>query len=165
MTDYFNYGFDEFTWASYCLKQETLRKEVSDQKKQMEEMQSFLGMPGGPGPAQPGMSMPPMPGMGDMPPEMQQVMASVMAQGIDPSQMDPAMFMQQMQQMQQGAQGAGQAGNQSVGYGGAAQAFGGGQGAAQQQMGFGFDQGMGGNRNRAGNFGQQGRGAPNRRNW
>lgn len=165
MTDYFNYGFDEFTWASYCLKQETLRKEVSDQKKQMEEMQSFLGMPGGPGPAQPGMSMPAMPGMGDMPPEMQQVMASVMAQGIDPSQMDPAMFMQQMQQMQQGAPGAGQAGNQGVGYGGAAQAFGGGQGAAQQQMAFGFDQGMGGNRNRAGNFGPQGRGAPNRRNW
>jgi len=33
MTDYFNYGFDEFTWASYCLKQESLRKEITDQKK------------------------------------------------------------------------------------------------------------------------------------
>lgn len=167
MTDYFNYGFDEFTWASYCLKQETLRKEVSDQKKQMEDMQSFLGMPGmhmGPGPAQPGISMPAMPAMGDMPPEMQQMMASMMAQGIDPSQIDPAMFVQQMQQMQQGGQAAGQGGNQGGAFGGAGQAFG-GQGPAQQQMAYGFDQGMGVNRNRAGNYGGQGRGAPNRRNW
>ncbi|KAL9129699.1 MAG: hypothetical protein Q9175_007225, partial [Cornicularia normoerica] len=65
MTDYFNYGFDEFTWASYCLKQSSLRKEVTDSKKQMEEMQNFLsmpsampGMPGAPGGAPPG--MPPM---------------------------------------------------------------------------------------------------------
>lgn len=169
MTDYFNYGFDEFTWASYCLKQETLRREVADQKKQMDDMQSFLGMPGMPVPpgapavaaAQPGLSMAPMPGMGDMPPEMQQMMAAMMAQGVDPSQVDPAVFVQQMQQMQAGGQGGG---GQGGGFGGAGQGFG-GQGAPQQQMGFGFDQGMGGNRNRTGGFGGQGRGQPNRRGW
>ena len=167
ITDYFNYGFDEFTWASYCLKQDTLRKEVSDQKKQMEDMQSFLGMPGMPGPpqaAQPAMPMPAMSGMGDMPPEMQQMMATMMSQGMDPSQMDPAMFMQQMQQMQQGGQGNGPGGNQGAGFGGAGQAFG-AQGPTQQQMGFGFDQGMGGDRNRGGNFAGRGRGTQNRRNW
>ena len=54
MTDYFNYGFDEFTWASYCLKQKDLRKEVTDMKKQMDDMQNFMSIPGG---------MPPMPGI------------------------------------------------------------------------------------------------------
>ncbi|PGH17077.1 hypothetical protein AJ80_04950 [Polytolypa hystricis UAMH7299] len=56
ISDYFNYGFDEFTWASYCLKQQEVRKEVGDQKRQLEDMQTFLGMPGGP---MPGMSGPP----------------------------------------------------------------------------------------------------------
>ena len=149
MTDYFNYGFDEFTWASYCLKQDSLRKEILDSKKQMEDMQSFLGMPGG---------MPTIPGMvgqmsgaqqnmamstpADIPPEMQQMMAQMMAQGMDPTQIDPATFMQMMQGGQASANGA------------QGQSFGGVQGFGQQsqstpQMSFGY--GTGGTGNGSGN--------------
>ena len=146
-TDYFNYGFDEFTWASYCLKQDTLRKEIVDQKKQMEDMQSFLGMPG----AMPGMpgptagapaGMPPMGGIGDMPPDLQQMMQQMMTQGMDPSQMDFNTFQQMM----------------SAGHG----VFGGGLGLGQQgqnqqqQMGYGYGGGQGaggGNRNQGGRGG------------
>ncbi|KAK4696552.1 hypothetical protein P7C71_g1370, partial [Lecanoromycetidae sp. Uapishka_2] len=133
MTDYFNYGFDEFTWASYCLKQQTLRKEVTDSKKQMEEMQSFLSMPGGmppmpgmpgpPGGAQPG--IPPTGGPADIPPEMQQMMSQMVAQGMDPSQMDPSTFFQMMQGGQGGA-GDPQTFTQQ------------GYGSSQQQMGYSF---------------------------
>lgn len=154
MTDYFNYGFDEFTWASYCLKQQTLRKEVTDSKKQMEEMQSFLSMPGGmppmpgmsgpPGGAQPG--MPPTGGPADMPLEMQQMMSQMMAQGMDPSQMDPSAFFQVMQ----GGQGGG--GDSSQNFGG--QGY--GQQGNQQQMGYGFGGGGGGGGGR--NQGGRGRG-------
>lgn len=141
MTDYFNYGFDEFTWASYCLKQDSLRKEVLDSKKQMEDMQSFLGMPGGmptiPGmPAQIGGAQQTM-AMGspaDIPPEMQHMMAQMMAQGLDPTQIDPATFMQMMQGGQASANGA------------QGQSFGGVQGFGQQaqntqQMNFGYGAG------------------------
>jgi pre-mRNA 3'-end-processing factor FIP1 len=31
-TDYFNYGFDEFTWAAYCSKQTNLRNEFNPAK-------------------------------------------------------------------------------------------------------------------------------------
>jgi len=51
VTDYFNYGFDEFTWTAYCQKQEGLREEFSPQKM-MEQMMMMSGM---------GMGM--MPGM------------------------------------------------------------------------------------------------------
>ncbi|KAE8356347.1 Fip1 motif-domain-containing protein, partial [Aspergillus coremiiformis] len=84
ISDYFNYGFDEFTWASYVLKQQELRKEVGDQKRQLDDMQTFLSMglppmPGGPqpGPGGPGGAPPPMPGMPGMPdmsPDMMQGM-------------------------------------------------------------------------------------------
>lgn len=160
LTDYFNYGFDEFTWASYCLKQDLVRKEVTDSKKQMEEMQSFLGMPGitaipsmagQAGTAQPNIAN--MGGPGDVPPEMQQMMAQMMAQGLDPTQMDPAVFMQQMMQGTQTATNGAQGQN----FGGA-QAF--GQGQSSQQMGFGYSGGSGGGSNRN----QGGRGQ-NRRNW
>ncbi|KAI4138523.1 MAG: hypothetical protein L6R39_006741, partial [Caloplaca ligustica] len=103
MTDYFNYGFDEFTWASYCLKQDTLRKEVADTKKQMEDMQNFMNMPGGmpPMPGMPAASggqggMPPMPGMEGIPPEMQQMMQQMISQGMDPTQISPEVMMQMM---------------------------------------------------------------------
>ncbi len=159
MADYFNYGFDEFTWASYCLKQQTLRKEVTDSKKQMEDMQSFLSMPGGmppvpgmPGPsggAQPG--MPPTGGPADMPPEMQQMMSQMMAQGIDPSQMDPSGFFQMMQ----GGQGG--AGDPTQNFGGGGQGY--GQQGNQQQMGYGFGGGGGGG---GGSRNQGGRGRGHR---
>lgn len=141
MTDYFNYGFDEFTWASYCLKQDSLRKEVTDSKKQMEEMQNFLAMPGAmPAlPGQPGSVLPalaPMAGPGDIPPEMQQMMAQMMAQGIDPTQMDPNMFMQQM------IQGNQQGTNGTQGQNFATQNFG-QQQQNQSQMVFGYGNGPG----------------------
>lgn len=148
ITDYFNYGFDEFTWASYCLKQQELRKEVADTKKQLEDMQAFLnnmgafpGLPGAPAPpggAPPG--MPPMPGMPDMSPEMMQgMLAGMMAQGLDPSSMDPMSFMQHAQAMMTGGQSGGGGGQQGQsGFGGQPQGQGfGGQGGNQQQMGFG----------------------------
>ena len=149
MTDFFNYGFDEFTWASYCLKQDSLRKEVSDSKKQMEEVQSFLGggmppMPGMPT-AQPGASAAGMPNLGaptDFPPEMQQMVQHMMAQGIDPMQMDASQFMQMFQN--------GQMGSANQGYGQ--------QGQNQQQMGYGYNSGTGGGGGGGRNPGGRGQG-------
>lgn len=167
MTDYFNYGFDEFTWASYCLKQESIRKEVADSKKQMEDMQNFLAMPGAMPtlPGQPGNALPAlasMAGPGDIPPEWQQMMAQMMAQGVDPTQMDPTMFMQQM--MQGGQPGT----NGTQGQNFATQNFG-QQQQNQPQMAFGYGNaaGSGGGGTGGGGGGgrtQGGRGQ-NRRNW
>ncbi|ETS73640.1 hypothetical protein PFICI_14586 [Pestalotiopsis fici W106-1] len=151
ISDYFNYGFDEFTWALYAAKQDGIRGEYSsdaiaqNNKKMMEEMQMMMmgGMPGGAAGAMPG-----MPGMDGMPPEMQQMMQQMMQSGMDPSQMDPsAMFA--------GMQGAGGASGQ----GGQGQNFAGAQGFGNQQgQGYGYDQGMG-----RGNFGNRGR--RGRGNW
>ncbi|WEW56852.1 cleavage polyadenylation factor subunit fip1 [Emydomyces testavorans] len=163
ISDYFNYGFDEFTWASYCLKQQELRKEVGDQKKQLQDMHAFLGLaPGG----MPGMSGPPQPppgavpgpgaappqgagppnvmpgmppGMPELSPEMMQgMLAGMMAQGLDPSSMDPMTFMQHAQAMMGGGQpGAGTPQGAQPGYGAQppGQAYG-GQPGGQQQMGY-----------------------------
>ncbi|KAL1971378.1 hypothetical protein VTN77DRAFT_331 [Rasamsonia byssochlamydoides] len=170
ISDYFNYGFDEFTWASYCLKQQELRKEVADQKKQLEDMQAFLsmgglpGLPGappgaptsGPGPAPAPGGLPGLPGMPDMSPEMMQgMLASMMAQGLDPSSMDPMSFMQHAQAMMGGGQpGAGGGQQGQPGFSGQPQGQGfGGQGGNQQQMGFsGYNQqgGFGAGRGRGG---------------
>ncbi|KAI9679388.1 MAG: hypothetical protein M1817_005410 [Caeruleum heppii] len=168
VSDYFNYGFDEFTWSLYCLKQEKTRADVQEDKKgfSMAMDGGSMGMPGlmpsAPGAAQGGMGMPPMPGMGDMPPEMMaQMMAQMMGSGVDPSQMDPSMF------GMQAAMGASNGGNpQGQGFGSGQQNFG-GQGQNGQQMGFGFDSSMmagDAGRGRQGNFGGRGRGG-NRRNW
>ncbi|PLN83914.1 hypothetical protein BDW42DRAFT_191905 [Aspergillus taichungensis] len=142
ISDYFNYGFDEFTWASYVLKQQDLRKEVGDQRKQLDDMQSFLTMglppmpggpppgPGGPGPGSGPPPMPGMPGMPDMPPDMMQgMLTGMMAQGMDPASMDPMTFMQQAQAMMggQGGGGGGQPGQPGFG----------GPGGGQPPMGFG----------------------------
>lgn len=143
MTDYFNYGFDEFTWASYCLKQSTLRKEVADTKKQTTDLQSFLtgGMPGMPslsGASAGPPVVPSMTGPSEMPPEMQQMFQSMMAQGMDPMQMDPAQMMQMMQ--------GGQMGDLSQAFGGS---IFGQQGQSQQNGAYG-GYGGGGGRNQGG---------------
>ncbi|KAL4921419.1 Fip1 motif-domain-containing protein [Aspergillus aurantiobrunneus] len=140
MTDYFNYGFDEFTWASYVLKQQDLRKEVGDQKRQLEDMQNFLTMglppmPGAQPPAGPpaGSAPPPMPGLPglpDMNPDMMQgMLASMMSQGLDPASMDPMSFMQHAQAMMGGQSGAGGGQQGQGGFGG--------QGGGQGQMAYG----------------------------
>lgn len=154
MTDYFNYGFDEFTWAGYCLKQDAMRKEAANQKKSVEEMQNFLGGPSaGMGmPSVPAVGLPAMPGMADAPPDMQQTMQQMMMQGMDPSQMDFGGFMQMMQ-------GGGQ---QAMGGAGFGQ-----QGQQQSQMGFGYG---GGGSGGGGGGGQQGghnagRGRGHRGRW
>ncbi|KAL8954096.1 MAG: hypothetical protein Q9222_000075 [Ikaeria aurantiellina] len=149
MTDFFNYGFDEFTWASYCLKQDTLRKEVTETKKQMEDMQNFMNMPGGM-PAMPGMpapaggqgAMPSVPGMEDIPQELQQMMQEMIAQGMDPTQVSPEMLMQMM-----GGQGGGNTGQ--------GQNYGGGRNYAQQgqNQGYGYGGGGGGGGGRGGRGG------------
>ncbi|OXV10168.1 hypothetical protein Egran_02071 [Elaphomyces granulatus] len=162
ITDYFNYGFDEFTWASYCLKQQELRKDVSDQKKQLEEMQTFLNMggglpglpgapPGAPAPSATGSAstsgqpsgLPSLPGMPDISPEMMQgMLASMMAQGLDPLSMDAMSFGQHVHVMMGGSQsGAGSGQQAQTGFSSQSQgqAFG-GQGANQQQMGFAYNQ-------------------------
>ncbi|GKT51535.1 pre-mRNA polyadenylation factor FIP1 [Colletotrichum spaethianum] len=99
ISDYFNYGFDEFTWALYAAKQEAVRGEFSGdaiaagQKKMMEDfgMMMMGGMNPAAGAAQAG-GMPGMAGggMDGMPPEMQAMMQQMMGQGMDPSQMDPS---------------------------------------------------------------------------
>ncbi|KAI4103354.1 MAG: hypothetical protein LQ339_004276 [Xanthoria mediterranea] len=144
LTDFFNYGFDEFTWASYCLKQDTLRKEVTGTKKQMEDMQNFMNMPGGMPPI-PGMptapsgqgAVPAMPGMEGIPQELQQMMQQMISQGMDPTQISPEMMMQMMT-----GQG-GATGNPSQSQG---QSFGGGQNFGQQNQNQGFGYGAGGGR-------------------
>ncbi|KAH3679175.1 hypothetical protein WICMUC_001186 [Wickerhamomyces mucosus] len=49
ISEYFNYGFNEFTWMQYCTKQDTLRANYNQQKLMMR----FMPIPG----------MPPIPGM------------------------------------------------------------------------------------------------------
>ncbi|KAF6791047.1 Fip1 domain-containing protein [Colletotrichum sojae] len=160
ISDYFNYGFDEFTWALYAAKQEAVRGEynadaiAAGNKKMMEDfgmmMMGGMNMPGGGAPAgAQGGGMPGMAGMDGMPPEMQAMMQQMMGQGMDPSQMDPS-AMSAMFNGMQGQGAGGQAGGQNFGQG-----FGGNQGQ------YGYDQqGMGGNR---GGFGGRGRGG--RRQW
>ncbi|ROT41962.1 Fip1-domain-containing protein [Sodiomyces alkalinus F11] len=156
ISDYFNYGFDEFTWALYAAKQEAIRNEynpdlmMAGNKKMMEDFGSMMmmggmNMPGaaapGPqpgGPAQPGMSAMPsmgaMPGMEGMPPDMQAMMQQMMASGMDPSQMDPGAMSAMFAGMQnQGAAAAAaQGGGQGQGFGQGGGGFGaGGQGMGQ----------------------------------
>jgi pre-mRNA 3'-end-processing factor FIP1 len=163
ITDYFNYGFDEFTWASYCLKQQQMPKEVEEINSQAEQMKAFVeGIPGGGGiPGMPGMPTGPagaasaggangmqMPGMPSEA-DMQQMFQNMMAQGVDPTSMDSNQFMQMMM-----GGGMGQAqpptGPQGVGFGG---------GGFDQGSG-GFDGGGGG-----GGRGGRGRGRGRRGNW
>jgi pre-mRNA 3'-end-processing factor FIP1 len=184
LSDYFNYGFDEFTWALYASKQEAMRGEYSqdavtqNNKKMMEDINNMMMMGGMPGMAMPGMpgggggssggagagggaagggaaGMASMPGMEGIPPEMQAMMQQMMASGMDPSQMDASAMSAMFAGMQNGAGGGGGGqGAQGQNFGG--QGFGGGQGQdyGYQQQGMG-NQGRGG-------FGGRGRGG---RRW
>ena len=157
ITDYFNYGFDEFTWASYCLKQQQIRKDITETKNQFEgwktAMDSFPGMPPAPGAAGAPAGMPSMTGM-PSDAEMQQFMGAMMSQGLDPSAMatmDQNQFMQMM--MNGGGPGGAALGGQGAGFGGPPGgqqqqgAYGGGGGGFNQHGGGG---GAGGFRGRGG---------------
>ncbi|KAI2641259.1 Fip1 motif-domain-containing protein [Xylaria nigripes] len=162
LSDYFNYGFDEFTWALYATKQDNVRAEYSqdaiaqNNKKMMEEMQMMMmgGMPGMGGAAAASSMATGMPGMDGMSPEFQAMMQQMIASGMDPSQMDLSAMTAMFSGMQNlgGGGASGQAGqNQNFA----------GTGAASQGQNFGYDQGMG--RGGGGGFGGRGRGG--RRNW
>lgn len=132
ITDYFNYGFDEFTWASYCLKTQQMPKEITEIKNQAESMKAFVegigsgGLPGmAPSAPSAPAGMPQMPGMPSEA-EMQQMFAGMMAQGMNPASMDPNQF---MQMMMGGGPGNGGFGGQDGGFGG--------QPAQQPQGGYG----------------------------
>lgn len=170
LSDYFNYGFDEFTWALYAQKQEALRGEYSqdavaqNNKKMMEEMSMMMmggmvpGMPGAAGGGAGGVAAgAAIPGMEGISPEMQAMMQQMMASGIDPSQMDPS----QMAAMYSAVGGAG-----AGGQGGQGQNFGAGFGGNQGQGGYGYDQQMSGGGNTGGGGGGGGRGNRGRgRRW
>ncbi|KAI1373308.1 Fip1 motif-domain-containing protein [Hypoxylon crocopeplum] len=165
LSDYFNYGFDEFTWALYAAKQDNVRNEYSsdaiaqNNKKMLEDMQMMMmsGMSGMSGAGATG-SMANMPGMDGMTPEMQAMMQQMMASGMDPSQMDPSAMSAMFAGMQNAGSGAagGQVG-QNQSFGGPGQGFGGNQG-----QNFGYEQGMG---RGGGGSGFGGRGRGGRRNW
>ena len=173
LSDYFNYGFDEFTWALYAQKQEAIRGEYSQEavaqsnKKMMEDMTNMMMMsgmmPGMPGASGAGAGAPTagaaIPGMEGVAPEVQAMMQQMLASGIDPSQMDVGAMSAMFSGMQNagGAAGAG-------GQGGQGQNFGAGFGANQGQ-GYGYDQQMGGG-NAGGGGGGGGRGSRGRgRRW
>ncbi|THY76333.1 hypothetical protein D6C86_05507 [Aureobasidium pullulans] len=148
-TDFFNYGFDEFTWTQYCLRQQNMASTINNQKaetKQFEMMLTGGGMPGQAAPAGPqaappggpmGMGMPAMgmPGMPDMNPDNMAAFASVLqSQGIDPSQLDFNTFMQHYQQASMGG-GQGGYGGQSMQPQQSNQGYGGQQQQSFQQQG------------------------------
>jgi pre-mRNA 3'-end-processing factor FIP1 len=159
-SDYFNYGFDEFTWELYRQRQVSMANTLQGQKNDMAQMQAMMG--GGPMPGMPGMGAGPQGngGPGGAPPtgpggggnamgpggmneqQMQMMMQDMMAQGMDPSQMDFASFMQ-MAGQGMGGFGGGPGGQQGGGF-------------QQGHQGGGFQQGhQGGGR---GGRGGRGRG-------
>ncbi|KAI9163783.1 Pre-mRNA polyadenylation factor FIP1 [Paramyrothecium foliicola] len=145
ISDYFNYGFDEFTWALYANKQQAMRNEYNadavnaHNKKLMEDlnmmMMGGMSMPGASG-ASGG-----MPGMDGMGADMQAMMQQM---GMDPSQMDPSQMAAMFGGMQNAGGAGGGQGNQGQNFGG----FGGGN-----QGGFGYDQNMAGGGGGRGGFG------------
>ncbi|KAI1006945.1 hypothetical protein K3495_g1276 [Podosphaera aphanis] len=163
ITDYFNYGFDEFTWALYASKQEAVRSEYSadkialNSKKLFEDMNMMMAMGAMPPmvPSAPATGQ--MPGMEGM--DMQAMLQQMVAAGVDPTQMDSTALFAVMQGNPGTAGGS--AGNQG---GNQVQGFGAQVNFGQTQNQYGFDQGIANandNRNRGGNFGR-GRG---RRGW
>ncbi|KAF2483191.1 hypothetical protein BDY17DRAFT_323945 [Neohortaea acidophila] len=150
-TDFFNYGFDEYTWAQYCLRQQSMSDAISDQKQQDAQMKAMFGGGGangnaaGPNAGMPP-GMPPMPGM----PSPDEFFQQMMASGMNPG--DQNQFMQMMM-------GGGMPGMPGAPSGPSNQqggGFGGNTASPQPPMGQGFqppsgpggmqgDQGFGGN--------------------
>jgi pre-mRNA 3'-end-processing factor FIP1 len=102
-SDYFNYGFDEFTWETYRQRQLTMANTIQQQKNDIVQMQQMMGggMPGMPAPPAP--SVPPTgPGGGgsvggggmNEQAQMEMMFQQMVSQGMDPSQMDFGSFMQ-----------------------------------------------------------------------
>nr|POE72401.1 pre-mrna polyadenylation factor fip1 [Quercus suber] len=160
-TDFFNYGFDEYNWVQYCMRQQQMGGLIESQKAEDAQMKAMLGgmgggPPGGGGGMPPGMpAMPGMPGMEDM----QRMMQQMAAQGMDPTQIP----FEQMMQMMNGSGGAGfgSGGNSASPAPGPGQGFqpptgpqGGMDGYSEQQMA--IMQGAGG---RGGRGGRRGRGS------
>lgn len=91
-TDFFNYGFDEYTWTQYCIKQQNMSQGIADQKNADAQMKAMFGAMAGPGgPA----------GMPDMEQMMQFMMGGPgMGGGQGQAGMPPGMdqFMQMMGQ-------------------------------------------------------------------
>lgn len=145
-TDYFNYGFDEFTWSTYCMRQNSMKGALQNEKDQTAKFDAMMGGGGFPGmPAMPAMTggAPMMPGMPNMNQEQmaQAMQQAMMMQGVtDPSQVDFNVFMSVMAGGQgasgQGGGAVGQVSQQQGGYGGQQQGW-------QQQGGRG---GKGGRR-------------------
>jgi pre-mRNA 3'-end-processing factor FIP1 len=153
-SDYFNYGFDEFTWETYRQRQISMAGTLQQQKNDIAQMQQMMGgampgmpsMPGpGPGPG-PGPNVVPSgppsgagvgggggSGMAEQQ-QMEMMFQQMVSQGMDPSQMDFGSFMQ----MAGGGMGGG---------------FGGPPGPGGQQGGF-----QQGNQGGGGRGGRGGRG-------
>lgn len=93
-TDFFNYGFDEYTWTQYCVKQQTMQGQIGELKDADRRMKAMFG--GGDGPGQGGGGAGPGGMPGGMPPEMEQMMQQMMAQGLNPGNMDFGQFMGMM---------------------------------------------------------------------
>jgi pre-mRNA 3'-end-processing factor FIP1 len=122
-SDYFNYGFDEFTWSTYCLRQRTMAEGIKEQKNENSQFEMMFGggMMGGGMPAADPMAamggmgamaaMGPMGGMGAMGMSDQQsfqvaMMEAMQQQGVsDPSKVNFDAFMSQMQGGGMGQQG------------------------------------------------------------
>lgn len=155
-TDFFNYGFDEYTWTQYCVRQQNMAGTIAQQRDEDIQLKAMLGMGGGggdPSGGMPGMPGPAPPGM----PGMDQMM-QMMSQGMDPSKMDMNQFMAMMGGMPGGGPGGHTPQPGGPGFGGQG-GFGGQsphpQGQFQPPSGPGGGQGFGGNMNMEGMSPQQ----------
>jgi pre-mRNA 3'-end-processing factor FIP1 len=123
-TDFFNYGFDEYTWVQYSLRQQQMGNTISGLKAEDAQLKAMFGEMGGPGAGGAGGQgggpggMPPMPpGMPGMPtPEQMQQM---MAAGLVPPEFAQMLGMDGMGQQGQFGQGGGF--QQGGGFGGQGQ--------------------------------------------
>lgn len=140
-SDYFNYGFDEFTWELYRQRQVAMTNTLQQQKNDMVQMQQMMGpiqgIPNMPAPSQNNAppSAPSGPGAMNEAQQMELMFQQMASQGMDPSQMDFGTFMQMAGQGMGGFGGPGgqqgggfQQGNQGSGGGGGGRGGRGGRG-------------------------------------